>query len=309
MVTPMSAFKPAMVASVLCLSAALAGTADAALFIAAHPDDIEYLMNRNAQIDVKSKYPTVLVLTTAGDAFSGTQPAGNTKNMPYYRARLNAHERAVRFWQGLDPDVPAPLPAYSTEVIEGKRIETVTMGNVVLYNLNLPDNGTLLQLSHGEIPSVISISPVNTYTLKQLKDVIRAIIRINNPDTPMINVNTQEPDPAWSPDDHPDHRATGEIVLAALAEVREFHCVNQIFYKGYSVGGYAPTYSPDELDIHVATIGALNAGLIDNGNKSTWDAFHNQFFGKIDYRVIMGSEDCAFSAPPPSPVPAEPVFQ
>jgi LmbE family N-acetylglucosaminyl deacetylase len=306
MVTPMSAFKTAMVTSILSLSAVLAGTADAALFIAAHPDDIEYLMNRNAQIDVKSKYPTVLVLMTAGDALSGTEPAGNTKNIPYYRARLNAHERAVRFWQGLDSEVAAPLPTYSTEVIEGKSIETVTMGNVVLYNLNLPDNGTLLQLSHGEIPSVISISPVNTYTLEQLKAVIRGIIRINNPETPIINLNTQDPDPDWSPEDHPDHRATGEIVSAAVTEVPEFNCINQIFYKGYAVGGYAPTYSPDELEIHVATIGALNAGLIDNGNKSTWDSFHNNFFGKIDYRVTMGSENCAFSPGEPSRAPAAP---
>jgi LmbE family N-acetylglucosaminyl deacetylase len=299
----MSTFKTAMVTSILSCSTVLAGTADAALFIAAHPDDIEYMMNRNAQIDVKSKYPTVFVLMTAGDASNGSQPGGNTKDIPYYRARLNAHERAVRFWQGLDSEVAAPLPVYSTEVIEGKSIETVTMGNVVLYNLNLPDDGTLLQLSHGEVPSVISISPINTYTLPQLKAVIRGIIRINNPDTPMINLNTQDPDPDWSPGDHADHRATGEIVSAAVTEVPEFNCVNRIYYKGYVVGTFAPTYSPEELEIQVATIGALNAGLIDNGNKSTWDSFHNNFFGKMDYRGILGTENCAFSPAEPSPAP------
>jgi LmbE family N-acetylglucosaminyl deacetylase len=290
----MSTIKTTFVASFILLSAVMSSLADAALYIAAHPDDIEYLMARDAQSDVRSNNPTVFVLLTAGDAANGAEPAGNTKDVPYYRARLKAHELSVRFWQGLDPNSAAPLPTYSTELIKGQSVETVTMGNVVLYNLNLPDNGTLRQLSEGTIPSVTSISPINTYTLAQVKDVIREIIRINNPAMATVNVHTSDPDPAWNSGDHPDHLATGAIVSAAITEDAAYRCVNRFFYMGYSVGGHAQSYSQDELDIQVATIGVLNGGLIDNGNKSTWDQFHNGFFGKMNNRRIMSRGSCSF---------------
>lgn len=290
----MNSFRKIFTVSAFVAVSTFASPASAALFIAAHPDDIEYLMNKNAANDVKGNYPTVFVLMTAGDAGVGTGLNGNTKGISYYRARLKAHELSVRLWQGLDPSVAPPLPTYSTSVIKGKNIETVKMGNVVMYNLNLPDNGSLPQLSASQIGSVNSISPVNTYTLAQLKDVIREIIRINNPATPMINLNTQDYDQGYNPGDHGDHLATGAIVNAAVTEVPAYNCVHRLFYKGYAVGGHAVTYSQDELNIHVATIGVMNSGLLDNGNKSTWDSFHNNFFGKLDWRGAAGTGNCAF---------------
>jgi LmbE family N-acetylglucosaminyl deacetylase len=268
--------------------------ANAALFITAHPDDVAYLMNKNAQNDVRNNYPTVFVLLTAGDAANGTGLAGNTNNTPYYRARLKAYELYVQFWRGLNPSLAVAIPRHSVVVISGKYVESVQMGNVVMYFLNLPDNGTLSQLAAGSIASVTSISPVNKYTLAEVKAVIREIIRINNHATAMINLNTQDPDSAWNPGDHPDHLATGAIVNAAVSEVPAYNCLNLLFYRGYVISGYAPTYDPDELSVHLATIGALNAGLVANGNKSTWDAFHNNFAGKMDFRGVLGSGNCAF---------------
>lgn len=287
----MTSLREILVAAILWISI---GSANAALFIAAHPDDVAYLMNKNAQTDVKNNYPTVFVLLTAGDAQNGTGLANNTKNLPYYRARLKAQEQYVRFWQGLNPDIVPPFPTYSTSFLRGKSVETVRMGNVVIYNLNLPDNGSLMQLNTGRILSVTSISPRNTYRLADVKAVIREIIRINNLATPVINLNTHDPDTGWNPGDHPDHVATGAIVNAALRESPAYTCVNRLFYKGYVIGGYAQTFSDEDLDIHVATIGVLNSALIENGNTSTWDPFHNNFFGKMDFRGIMGTGECNF---------------
>jgi LmbE family N-acetylglucosaminyl deacetylase len=270
------------------------GNAKAALFITAHPDDVAYLMNRNAQIDVRGNYPTVFVCVTAGDASNGAGLGGNTRNTAYYRARLRAYEYYVHFWQGIDSGIWAPAAARGTQTIAGKSVETVKMGNVVMYFLNLPDNGSLIQLSAGTISSVTSISPVNIYTLPQLKDVIREIIRINNRSTPTINLNTQDPDTDWNPGDHTDHVATGRIVDAAVTESAPFRCVNRLFYRGYVISAFRPVYSQDEIDVHTATIGALDAALVDNGNRSTWDAFHNGFIGKMDFRGILGSGYCAF---------------
>jgi LmbE family N-acetylglucosaminyl deacetylase len=289
----MISLKRIVIVSIAVITATIS-QANAALFIAAHPDDVAYLMNKNAQSDVASNYPTVFVVLTAGDASNGTGLGGNTKKIPYYRARLRANEFYVHFWQGLNPNIWAPVPQHSVDVVAGKYVEAVHMGNVVMYNLNLPDNGSLMQLWTGQIQSVASISPVNTYTLAQVKDVIREIIRINNPATAMINLNIPDPDTSWNPGDHPDHLATGAIVNAAVTEAAPYRCVNRLFYRGYVIGSYSQNYTPDELSTHAATIGALDSSLVDNGNKSTWDAFHNNFLGKIYFRGILGVGNCAF---------------
>ena len=286
--------KASLVVAIISLLFSLFNTANAALFIAAHPDDIQLLMNRNAQIDVKSNYPTQIVLLTAGDASHGASLGPNSMGIPYYRARLRAHEMSVRFWQGLNPNMAPPMPVYSVQTIWGKQIETVHMGNVVLYNLNLPDDGTLIRLATDRMAAVRSISPVNTYTLVQLKSVIREIIRINNPATPILNLNTHDPEPFWNPGDHNDHIATGAIVSAAVTELAAWQCVTRYFYKGYSLLHKPAVYNEEELHIHLATIGALNAGLLNNGNKSTWDAFHNGFAGRMELRGILGRGYCNF---------------
>jgi LmbE family N-acetylglucosaminyl deacetylase len=290
----MIAVKNIVIASIAWIVAAAFIPVHAALFITAHPDDVAYLMNKNAQNDVKSNYPTVFVLLTAGDASNGTALAGNTNNTPYYRARLRAYELYVQFWRGLNPSLPVVVPRRSVTFICGKYVETVRMGNVAMYFLNLPDNGSLSQLASAAIESVTSIAPVNRYSLADIKGVIREIIRINNHATPMINLNTQDPDAAWNPGDHADHLATGAIVQEAVGEVAAYGCVNLLYYRGYVVGGYAPSYSDEELNIHMATIGVLNAGLLQNGNRSTWDAFHNNFLGKMDFRGVLGVGNCAF---------------
>lgn len=289
----MISLKSVLIASIVWIAAVFV-PANAALFITAHPDDVGYLMNKNAQNDVKNNYPTVFVLTTAGDASNGSSLGGNTNSTPYYRARLKSYELYVQFWRGLNPSLAVEVPRHSVQIINGKYVETVQFGNVVMYFLNLPDNGTLSQLAAGAIGYVTSISPVNKYTLADVKGVIREIIRINNRATPMINLNTQDPDTAWNPGDHPDHWATGAIVSAAVSEVTAYHCLNMLYYRGYVVGGNPPSYSDDELNVHMATIGVLNAGLLANGNRSTWDAFHNHFLGKIDFRGVLGTGNCAF---------------
>jgi LmbE family N-acetylglucosaminyl deacetylase len=276
-------------------SAAFCSTSHAAVFIAAHPDDIALMMNKNAANDVANGYHTVFVLTTAGDAGNGALgQAGNTLKLPYYRARIRSYEAYVHFWQGLNPNVRAPVPRYTTDVILGKRIEAVHMGNVDMYHLNLPDNQTLLPLATGKSTTVTSLSPVNSYTLAELTEVIREIIRINFKGEPTINLNTQDPDTAWNPGDHPDHQATGLIANMAVRKSAAFQCVNLLFYRGYAVENYPQTYSPDEIVLHTATLGVLNSGLIANGNASTWDDFHNNFIGKMDFRGMMGAGYCAF---------------
>lgn len=259
----------------------------AAVFFAAHPDDVEYMMARNALIDVSSNYPTVFVLLTAGDAGYGASIGPNVAQTPYYRARLSAHESAIRFWQGLNPQVHAPPPVDSYESFGSFSVEKVIMGNVTLYNLNLPDSEPrLYQLYSGAVGQLTDVEGRNTYTLAALKEVLRQIIERNNRNTPNIVINL--PDPDDNPEDHVDHLATGLVVRQAVNESPAHQCLYRAYYKGYVIRTLPDAMTAHEKTIHIATIGAMNSGLLDKGNLATWDAFHNSFFGKQSFRSEAG---------------------
>lgn len=286
-------------------------TANSAVYIAAHPDDVEYLMNKSASTDVSLRAPTVIVLLTAGDATYKGGIGTNIKGVPYYRARLKAHELTVRYWQGLPsawggPANPTvPTPTYTTESFDTniavagatpiKVVEKVIMGNVVLYNMNLPDT-SLLGLARGTYGFQDSISPVNRYGPDDIKYVLREIIRRNNVGVASVAVNFQDPGADLNPNDHGDHIGAGELVTAALNANTNFNCVSRLQYQGYDLTSNSASLvmTPDQLNVHIGTAGAINSGLVDNGNPSTWDTFHNAFFGRQYWRAGPGGGTCHF---------------
>src|SRR5690606_24321463 len=143
---------------------------EAAVFIGAHPDDVELFMGRSASVDVYTNNPTVFIVITAGDAGNMASVGPNSKGIPYYRARLRGHEAAVRFWKGLN-GLPVPATVYSTELVGTKNIEKATFGNIVLYNLNLPDGGPvgLTELLNGSISRLADVQGINNFSSSELK--------------------------------------------------------------------------------------------------------------------------------------------
>lgn len=276
------------------LGAAAVGAAHASIFIAAHPDDVQHLMGRNAANDVINGYPTVIVLLTAGDAGKGAAIAENRKAIPYYRARLNAHEATIQFWQSFTPGASPAAKAYnavpgvvrSTEVLASQNVEKISMGNVTLYNFNLPD-GRLSDLEQYRVGSLASVTGSSTFTLAALRQALRDIIKRTHAGVPTINANYQDYDSAG---DHPDHAATGRIVYWALNDPQfpGYTCIYQNLYQGYNAGNYGDTMNAYDRTLHAATLGVLNGALVANGNASTWDAFHINFIGKMVFRQVGG---------------------
>lgn len=275
-------------------------SAHAAVFFGAHPDDIELFMNRNASTDVYVNSPTVFVLTTAGDGGNGGG-GYNSHGTPYYRARLAGHEYALRFWQSLNGQ-PVAQVSYSRETIAGKSIEKATFGNVVIYNLNLPDGNmdgsgfsttgsqSLAKLRAGLISQIVSVDN-NSYTLAQLKQVILEIIRINNIGTPTVWVNIQDPDGSYNPGDHSDHLTTGQLVLDAIQTTP---CINKVMYVDYDSANRPENMTVAEKNIHVGTWGALNSGLVNSGNTNTWEPGHNSWLGRQYMRTSASGIACNF---------------
>ena len=69
-------------------------------YIAAHPDDIELFMARNAWDEIeKNGAKVVFIVFSAGDDGNGESPNGNCES--FYHARELAHIDAVNFWAGM----------------------------------------------------------------------------------------------------------------------------------------------------------------------------------------------------------------
>jgi LmbE family N-acetylglucosaminyl deacetylase len=281
------------------LGAALAAASvqtHASVFIAAHPDDIELFMSVNASADVKNGARTVFILTTAGDNGYKTSVGDNDSGIPYYRARLIAHEKAIRFWRSLSGKKGTPTQ-YQTMVVAGHTIERADIDDVTIVNMNLPDGvatdgTTLTGLLYGQVATLTTIDGSNTYTLPDLKETIRQIIAQTQHGVSDIWVNFQNEDTSVNVNDHADHNATARIVAAALAESTPFACTHKARYLDYVVGTLPVNETDDQRDVHYATWGALNSGLFDNGNRTTYEPTHNVWLGRQYVTLTPGPGNC-----------------
>ncbi|MGZ3457279.1 MAG: hypothetical protein ACXU86_02120 [Archangium sp.] len=273
----MSTLKKIVIGSVLGLFASIA-PASAAVFVVAHPDDDILLMGPNLVNDIRSDYPTVIIVVTAGDANNGNLPQTtegvaynqyNSQGNPYYRVRLTAREYALDKW--VPASYPRPLVRtweYFSSTVPA--VERITFGNVVEYHLNLPDRyeaalnkTSMKRFLDGDIPSLQDVEGLNTYTKEDLRETIRQIISRNNHNTPTLVINFQSP--VSDNRDHPDHTVTGTFVNDAINEQPAFGCMWQAIYPGYAEGDIAPNF-PGLLDIQRAGYEQAHAVLLDQGN-------------------------------------------
>ena len=309
----------------LALAIAASAPACASVFFAAHQDDVVLLMARNAQLDIQGNRPTVIVVLTAGDAGNGSEPASpaglrnrqyNQQGNPYYRVRHNAHEAALATWV---PAAHSRLAQRSTEYFGPgvAAVEKVRIGNVLLYNLNLPD-GMLEAFHAGTYPVLYDVTGANGYTPASLRRTLRQIIRRNHVFAPTIVINLPEHTPEYSEPgynenaltathgDHPDHTATGRLVRDAVDGAPAYACLYRVIYMGYAIGALPDTLNEAEKQSQAAAFTALDKVLRDQGNITfdygsrlehlgSADPFHAGFIGKQRSRAQAdGSGACAF---------------
>lgn len=321
------------------LLSALTHHAAAAVFFAAHPDDVTLLMGQNAYRDIRGGHATVIVIVSAGDAGNAQLPNArgipgnfdhNQQGKPYYRVRHDAHNAALAYWVS----AWAPPPPYKTTErfsADIPAVEKVMIGNVTVYNLNLPD-GKLSQFMPGGLyPSFQDITGRNAYTAATLRETIRQIIMRNNAGRKTVVINLPEHDPDFSemgyneqlvPDeggnllkrarmdlhntDHPDHTAVGKFVIAAITEHPATQCLYRAIYMGYAIQNLPEVMSPfEKYNQEIAVFHRMNGVLIHHGNvigqyASNWplaghdDAFHRGFLGRQKWRDGGGGGVCTF---------------
>lgn len=268
----------------LAVVSVVSASAQAAVYIVAHPDDDILMMGPNLINDIKQNSPTVIIVVTAGDAGKGYRPklpsvpeldqnSFNSQSNPYYRVRLTAREYALNLW------VPAsyarPLTRSWVNLGTGvSQVERIQLGNVVEYHLNLPDqvegSGKTTIQSLRDIAGYVTqdVEGLNTYSAATLRGVIRTIISSNFHNTPILNINYQSPQVVTG--EHPDHMAVGNIVQAAINEVPSYKCMGQAIYDGYSTAGVSTSdpkfYFPNSVANQRAGYEQVHAVLKDQGN-------------------------------------------
>jgi hypothetical protein len=278
------------------LSGFMLNTSAASFYIAAHPDDIELFMARNAAYDVWSGAKVIFIVVSAGDKVFDSQ--GNLVSSgwtpfpfnppvagadPYPLAREYGHHAALLSWYTLR-GVPGAAQSESYITIAGKQIRRTLIGapssNIIMYNLRLPDQYSAT-ISNSAV-TAIGPAPAPSYSLPQLQSVINGIIAVEHDgDDSWVNIQDSIASPSI---DHIDHINTAIYVknaLQAYAASNPTYCVRTIEWRGYSTKTEAINYTSGEQQWQLNSWNALNDSMVAHGGPDTREPGHTQYLYKI----------------------------
>ena len=271
------------------------------VFVVAHQDDWQLFMSPVAfhAMDEPGE-KAVFIHVTAGDAGRGV----TGEPVPYYKAREEGALRAVRFMAnaGDKPGLGAPME-WSAAERAGHLVQRVVYANAVVYFLRLPDGrglegtgyeGTgfqsLQRLMSGEIQTIEAIDGSARYGgWADLQNTLRDIIETEREAGKALSIHITEPDPAFNPTEHSDHRHTA---LAVQGLLPRFPCAAVYRYDTYDIRNRPMNLEGDDLLINVGIWGATTSGLADNHAPSTWEPGHTQWLGRLYYRSTPAEGAC-----------------
>ena len=261
-------------------------------YFSAHEDDWQLFMNPSAFHDVLAGGKTVFVHVTAGDAGLGTANGG--RKHPYYLARENGAQSAIRFMA--DADDRAPLDETTGVVtINGHPVRRVGYRNTVAYFLRLPDGGTegagyadtghqsLKRLAAGEIAKLTTIDGTTAYqSWRDLVATLRALIDREREQAAAVDLHVPELDPAINPNDHPDHVGTAKLALEAAENLSD---ARYIHHPGYNCGALPENLTGAERDMKCAVYAVTLAGVMAFDHPTSWQHYDQSFVGRNYCRV------------------------
>lgn len=281
-----------LLAATLALANTQAFGADrVSFYFAAHEDDWQLFMNPSAFEDVLGgASKTVFVHVTAGDAGQGTGTIG--RSQPYFLARENGAESAIRFMSGTDHAPVAPVN--STPIINGHPIYRVDYGRAVAYFLRVADgnpSGTgyehtgwqsLRRLHDGANDVLAAVDGTTAYHgWDDLVRTVRAIVDQESGHKP-VQINIAETDTGANPGDHSDHLMTAE---AALDAMRDVPCVRRVFYIDYASAKLPENLNAQQRDMQSSVYAITMAGVQAFDHWSSWRHYDGAFVGRAHFRV------------------------
>lgn len=280
----------------LCLSnIASAQQSDSTMYyFAAHQDDWQLFMSANAWNDVvRSKFHTVFITVTAGDAGNGPDKYGPGL-IPYYEARENGSILSAKFMA----DVNSPGQALKGEyvTIHGHKMYRYIYKNITCYYLRLPNahgngegyekthNQTLKKLHDGTIKTIQTIDGSSNYNgWDELTGTLLKIVEAEKGSAKAGWINVPETDESINKNDHSEHLFTSH---AAQDAVKNSGWLGIRSYVDYYSGKLTPNLSTEQTEnaamLHTCDV----VGMVNGGYESNWNAEHKAWLDKDYYRII-----------------------
>jgi hypothetical protein len=253
-------------------------------------------MNPAAFRDVRDeKTKVVFVHVTAGDNGLGRGHGGRMH--PYYLARENGAQSAVRFMADVDRS-PVEEKVEPVE-LNGHLIRRLEYRNTATYFMRLPDghpsgsgfpatgNQSLERFVKGEIKTFAAIDGSATYeSWQDFVATLRAILKHENGSATSMKLNLPELDETLNPGDHSDHLTMAKAVLEAA---QEFSRARRIHYIDYASAELPANLRPEERDIENAVFIVTVAGILALDHSNHWDDLHRSWIGRSYSREIRNA--------------------
>jgi hypothetical protein len=257
-------------------------------YVVAHEDDWQLFMNPNAYYDVQDQdSKVVFVYVTAGDAGLG-DAAWPPFSFPYYIARENGANAAVRFMA--DVSTPSERPVANEIMTRGHSIHRVLYKNTISYFLRLPDgkpNGTgfggtghwsLERFRTGRAGRVKVVDGSASYeNWRDLVDTVGELITTESAGSTELHVNIPDSDTRLNKNSHSDHVATS---LLAQEATEALDCVSRVLYLDYTIRSRPINLSPEDQQIQAGVFAVTVAGT-----SKGWDHKHRSWLGRQYLRV------------------------
>jgi hypothetical protein len=263
-------------------------------YFAAHQDDWQLFMSANAYDDVvKSKFHTVFITLTAGDAGNGDQKYG-TGLMPYYLARENGSMLSAKFLADVNSAGELVKGDYVT--VNSHRVFKSTYKNVTCYYLRLPNahgNGegyakthdqTLKKLHDGIIKTIQAIDGSSSYI--GWDDLIKTLLKIVDVEKGSAKagwINVPDTDGTRNKDDHSEHLFTSR---AAQDAVKNTGCIGIRAYVDYYSQNSSPNLTTEQIENAAALHACDVIGMVNGGYESNWNKEHKAWLAMDYYRVV-----------------------
>lgn len=268
------------------------GAQKVAFYFAGHQDDWQLFMNPAAFYDVlDTDTKAVFIHMTAGDAGLGANTGG--RKYPYYAARENGVEHAIRFMAD-STNRPPVEKEVSAPAFNGRRIRQINYRNTTAYFLRLPDGGTdgngypatghqsLRRLARGDIQTLQAIDGSSTYTSwSDLTAMLRSIIDRERELASAIYLHVPEHDAKFNPGDHPDHYMTAQAALDATRDLS----AHRVHYLGYSSTKLSENLNARDRDMKCAVYAVTVAGILAFDHPNAWQHYDECFAGRSYFRL------------------------
>jgi len=269
-------------------------------YFAAHEDDWQLFMNPSAFEDViGDAKKTVFVHMTAGDAGLGIGRGG--RKHPYYLARENGAENAIRFMADADT-IPANESA-SHRSFNGHPIYRIVYRNTVSYFLRVPDGNphgggyahtgfqSLKRLADGTNNMLAAVDGSTIYHgWNDLVRTVRKIMDFERGHAASVQLNVAETDPRINPGDHSDHLMTAK---AALDAVKDLACVRRVYYVDYASSNLPENLDDRERDLESSVFAVTLAGVLAFDHSTSWHHYDQSYVGKNYFRVEDSGLACS----------------